>query len=512
MNSFGFEKNENKYSFVWEKISAFFSRANFLFLFFVLFCFFSFGFVRHTMDVLLSDDKVLALDQNIDNIALYTWALDDDFSEFLYSYRDLRETYKSKENIFEHNLDDIYYMIGFIKTRQDYLRNIIPKDYEFFFNFMVESLIYLDDIKYLFWNNSKKRFLVVLQNNWENRPNWGFFWSYAILEIKNWHIQDIEIKDVYGFHNKHPDLRFSLPSWSHDMFSARDSRLVSSNMFGFSDMDGENIMELYNSSSFESIDGVVFTQSEMFTDIIEWFEKFLYRRQFINTSINLIRWVDNAPNHKEIYLSEVSDFVYWREMDFVKNTVKKFDKISSNNYINIYIPDLSNEFKNILGEYSFTNEYAPEKIYVFEKNTAYNKVDRFVSKYVELYQDSELVSENNDNKHTVYTDELNGVYNLDLYYNLNVPESYFQYMYDMEEKYDIELDEREKHILWLELIWRNEVYVYLPKDIDVKYVDLGYGFEDYIIIDSPFSKIIKLDVELAENNRSAYIQVWIEME
>ena len=54
-------------------------------------------------------------------------------------------------------------------------------------------------LKNIFWANSQRKYLVLLQNNDEIRPTWGFMWSIWAVVIKKWEVIDFQMDDIYAY-------------------------------------------------------------------------------------------------------------------------------------------------------------------------------------------------------------------------------------------------------------------------------------------------------------------------
>ena len=51
----------------------------------------------------------------------------------------------------------------------------------------------------ILWNNEERKYLILLQNNDEIRPTWGFIWSIWIMKVFNWKIVDLDFQDTYAY-------------------------------------------------------------------------------------------------------------------------------------------------------------------------------------------------------------------------------------------------------------------------------------------------------------------------
>lgn len=77
---------------------------------------------------------------------------------------------------------------------------------------------YNSDIFSLLGEQEQQRYLVVLQNSAEKRPNGGFFGSFAIVTIKDAKITNIELMDSYYPNKIDPSATIQAPDWATNTF------------------------------------------------------------------------------------------------------------------------------------------------------------------------------------------------------------------------------------------------------------------------------------------------------
>lgn len=111
--------------------------------------------------------------------------------------------YLEKINIDEKN--EYYYKLSELKSIINYIETSITSinnNFDAFLN--------------LIWNEKRKKYFIVFQNNDEIRATWGFMWSAWIIEIFKWGIVNFEKKDIYSYEwdiNKTYHDKINPPKW-----------------------------------------------------------------------------------------------------------------------------------------------------------------------------------------------------------------------------------------------------------------------------------------------------------
>lgn len=494
-----------------------------VFLVMLIFSFSFFCMINRVSSVLWSVTQLSELKDNLKDMAIMVFPTDKKMSESLISLRSIIESHEQWKNIFQSNEADIYYLIKYFQSKLDdveSLESLIQKfagkdfsiwlnKYKPFLETFGEMLNYKDDLFSLLWKDWQQKYMVVLQNTWEKRPNWWFFGSFALLTL-NWTKFDVEVIDSYKLLYLNPSAKVQTPSWASDIVPDSNFGFISSNKFGFTDMDGKNLKEIYEEVyPDQKIRWVIFVKSDYFEEIIPGFTEKLYEWQFVNASVDLIRGED-IINKKEIYLTEVNQFLQNQKIQILKNMIEKFTLLWDENHINAYFTDISDDFQKFLYSKWYINLYDTNKAYFWDKNIWFNKIDRFVKKtiFVEDELGNLIIDEFGDiidvQKLTPWK------YNFKVVYDLNIPQSYIDLLNSLSEKYDIELTDREDVILWLRVYWDNEWMIYLPPNFKVSKV-VGSPYE-HKIFQTTFSSNLKFAIKSTRNNVMRYVQFDVEVE
>ena len=193
---------------------------------------------------------------------------------------------------------------------------------------------------------------------------------------------------------------------------------------------------------------VIFLNSNLLSDLLPWFEDKMREWQFINASIDIIRW-EVRGNKKELYIKEVLDYFFNNSTTIAKNLINNRDEVLNKRYIQVYLSDMfvSNEFREMLRKNNLNTAFEWGKIYAWDVNIANNKSDDFLTKRLKLYSSTwELIA---SQQNEILT--LNGLpvwnYQLVIDYYFFVPESYRNYIHWLENKYGIQITTREEWIL-----------------------------------------------------------------
>ncbi|MEI7558828.1 MAG: hypothetical protein WCJ45_08920 [bacterium] len=172
----------------------------------------------------------------------------------------------------------------------------------------------------------------------------------------------MEIVDSY-----YPDFiayktRIIAPEWTAPFLPDRKIGFIAGNKFGFSDIDGKNLKDLYelmfnktyemrkvqqtmqpdlyNKLLNQNIKGVIFIRSDLIERFFPSFKSKVQEWQFLNASVDLIRKAVRG-NKKELYIKEIKQYFDNQKSDIIKNTVNRFDEIANKQYITMYLSNIS---------------------------------------------------------------------------------------------------------------------------------------------------------------------------
>ncbi len=510
----------------------------------IILCFIFFVFFAKINDMMFSKDKFDIFKEDLGQIAFSTRTFDKELSHFFLTLDSIIQSYIQEENIFITKAKEIDECRTYLEQNKEYLKRIWFSNYEKLMNFLSDLKAYQPELFELLGKNEPFNYLVILQNTNEKRPNGWFFWSFAFIKIEQGHIKELEIIDSY-----YPDFiayktRITAPTWTAPFLPDRKIGFIAGNKFGFSDIDGKNLKDLYelmfnetyemrkveqtmqpnlyNKVLHQNIKGVIFIRSDLLENFFPTFKQKAWERQFLNASIDLIR-KEIRGNKKELYISEIKQYFNNQKKNILKNIVNRFDEIANRQYITIYLSNVSTGFTNTLTRHNLTNIFDEKYIYFRDTNYSYNKIDGFITKYIQIVDEhNTLIKENKNNDIVDISNLKNGTYTITIQYDFSIPEFYRTFIKNMEKKYEIQINDREMAILGLKSgMYEEEGFgkvrkrretkatVYFPQYITVTNVtgDIYYQtpftapFANGIFyqagsIENDSTKIIKLEIEV----------------
>ncbi len=503
IKTFGFRKKEKK-----SILKKTFTSVSYMYVFLLLTFFSLFSVIQDFSKVFSSQWlEIQEIVNSLDDLAVYFHSIDSDLSRFLLSSKSLIDWYKENENIFQQRPGDIQYLTNYIKTNKNQLNLLTNQNYSDFLGFVVEVLAkdYQKDLYKIFGDWQTRKYIIALQNSNEARPNWWFFGSFLILKIKWWQI-DYEIIDSYYVNHISPDAKVQAPKWRQQHISSNDIWFVSSNVLGFTDKDWENIKKIYEKAFPEQkIDWVIFLESEMLESLIWQFRQKIWEWQFINTNTDTIRWTD-WPGKKDIYKEEVELFLQNNFLILVENFLENFDKILERRYVQAYLPFVSDEFNDFLQKNNLHTSFDDSYWYFWDFNYSYNKIDWFVEKDIKIFSWNEMIEYYNDD--IINFSQLDEwKYDIHIWYNLNIPQQYENFIKDLKQKYEINLGVGETHVLNLTYLFENMWMVYLPSDISIE--NFQWDNQNYKLLNEDKYNILLYWVGWRGNN--SYYQVSFEI-
>ena len=195
------------------------------------------------------------------------------------------------------------------------------------------------------------------------------------------------------------------PEWTAPFLPDRKIGFIAGNKFGFSDIDGKNLKDLYElmfNKTFEmwkvqqtmqpdlyekllhqNIKGVIFIRSDLLENFFTNFKQKERERQFLYASVDLIR-KEIRGNKKELYIKEIKEYFNNQKSNIIKNVVNRFDEIANRQYITMYLSNVSTGINMILNKHNLTNIFDSNYIYLRDTNVSYNKIDGFITKHVQI--------------------------------------------------------------------------------------------------------------------------------
>lgn len=326
------------------------------------------------------------------------------------------------------------------------------------FTVQSELAVYLD-------TTPPKIYLVALMNTSERKPDGGFFWSYAIVRLGSGKL--LQMYDSYYPQTIAP-VRVQLPERFYPVMKTRDVGFLGGNMVWFTAIDGKSIVDIYEQTFHERLDGVIFLKYDAFRYLLPDFDHLSWTREFQNACIDLIRG-NYIGNKKELYFAGIKSYISW---SYLFRLVRRFfinrPTIRDAGYVRIYLPHASSNLQDWLVNSKLSVRPEAGQVFFYDYNLGFNKIDKFVHK-------------------TVFSWDV-----LHITYSLNIPQSYFDHIEMLRQKYNIVLTDREKTILSIDpQVWTRGV-IYVPKSVQV--VDVWGDGVDVQQFPTPFGSAILYDI------------------
>jgi len=501
----------------------------FLTLFF-WFAFFS-GY-NNIHQIIQNESQLDIFSNNLKILGLYTRAFNKWLGTFVLDVDQVVQSYKRGENWFETQRDSIDHAREYIYQHPNLISDRWFKRYESLLSLLANLYPYREEIYQLLWDQKATNYLAILQNVGEKRPNWWFFGSFAFTSIQKAQVADLGIIDTYFPNHIAPNTFLQVPPWSEKHFESKQIWFVAANKFWFTDMDWSNIKQLYEKifnedyqqqkvtwSAYEPlqqtlfhkyIKWVIFLRTDMFENYIDWFSQQVRARQFVNASIDLIRWEERS-HKKEIYIEEVNEYFSKNQFMIIKTIINNFEDILDNNYINIYLSNVSPQLNKHLQDIWLQTNYQSDKIYARDTNNAFNKADRFITKEIIINNPNQQLIKTN--KDIIDIKQLEpGNYKMTIYYHFNVSPAYKIFIKQLQAQYHITLTPREEGILALWPSYDNitratKSIIYFPKQRTIQ--NIQGDIYEINNLDTWFAKAISYKSHMTEENQTKMLELEI---
>lgn len=367
-----------------------------------------------------------------------------------------------------------------------------------------------EDISSLIGMDSPQTYLIVLQNSAEKRPNWWFFWSFAVVTFDRWRMKTLELHDSYHPEWNRPDTKIVWPEWLEQFMPERDIYFVWANKIWFTYHDWANIKTLYEKSyPGQRIRGVLFLRTDMLEQLMPKIREQLRIRQYLNATVNLREWAERRWK-KEAYESGVKAFVNTHKIDLLQSFIQQLPQLIKQRYINVYLEHISWPMHSRLREQWLTTRFETWHAYFWDSNIIFNKIDQFVTKKVTVYDTvgTEIKSWNND---IIDLPDLSpdNLYTFVITYSLAVPETYHAFIRQLNTQYNLLLWQREEHILWLDHEWGTRGNIYFPPQREV--ISIQWDMATQRTFATPFSSNAAYEVMMPpwSNNQMKTIRVQV---
>lgn len=334
----------------------------------------------------------------------------------------------------------------------------------------------------ILWKNSRKKYLIALMNTSEKKPDWWFFGSYAILDLRQtWH--KLEFFDSY-YPRQVKKIAIKMPKRVYPITEGTLFEFLWINKIWFTDIDWANLNEIYEKTFDQKLDWVIFVKYDILKYLIDDYREKSYEREFINAVGKLI-W-NTGDNQKKIFLKNISDITSWFELSKLMNKVFwNLNEILKSWYIRLYLAWTSDSFKIFLIENNLNLKYNSWSLYSFDYNFGLNKADKFVQKKITLIKNWNMVLQT-ENDYFDISDFGTWEYETQIEYDSKIPATYLDSIKNLELKYTINLTDREKKILSIIPYRHNQWIVYLP--FNSKNISVTGDFYNTVFFTTPFAE------------------------
>lgn len=252
--------------------------------------------------------------------------------------------------------------------------------------------------------------------------------------------------------------------------------------------------------------------------LMPWLDKKTRERQFLNASIDLLRW-DNLPNKKEYYLRDSQEFFKQNQTAVFTNFIKEFDRLTSRYHIGVYIPTISSGLGDLLTNYHFTTIPNNKTIYSRDTNKAFNKVDEFITKDIVIRNTiGDIVHEQRNHNHIPIHMLDEWLYTLEISYTLHIPDQYIATIHRLADEHEIVLTDRERGILSLwptydqygnPRLWSTRSQLYYPSFVTLR--NLSGNLIDTTLFTTPFGQWIEYALETDQNKTTHRVVMELEI-
>ena len=145
----------------------------------------------------------------------------------------------------------------------------IKKQLLFWYNFINTINRNFEIFLNIFWDTEEKRYLILLQNNDEIRPTWGFIWSLWIITIYKWQIKDFKKSDIYEYEweiNKVYENKIIAPIWINKISTnlwLRDAN------FEIDFNESSSNIKLFTDKIDKDIDWIIYINQNIVLDLLK---------------------------------------------------------------------------------------------------------------------------------------------------------------------------------------------------------------------------------------------------
>jgi hypothetical protein len=140
---------------------------------------------------------------------------------------------------------------------------------------------------------------------------------------------------------------------------------------------------------------VVFVSTETLVQLIPSLQTQLWRWQFVNAAVDLIRGND-AAFKKELYMQELTSYLDTNKISLLTQAVQNYELLNQVGMMQIYLPDASDQLNTTLHTLNRTTNLEPQHLYLRDINQSYAKIDTFVTKRARIQDSNDMIITESD--------------------------------------------------------------------------------------------------------------------
>lgn len=341
-----------------------------------------------------------------------------------------------------------------------------------YFNLFVDNF---STFQKIIWHDEKKTYMIVLQNNDEIRPTWGFMWSVYFVDIFRGKIENLESKDIYALEWELKDfatkngIAFEKKAPEGIDTLSKTFWLRDANYFPSIQESSEEIQSFLSKSNY-TIDGILYMDQNIILNLLKHTWPIFFPE--INREVTAENFSVIFSTLVEAKISKTHTLSTPKQIVFDFGEILKQKLLAEKNYsyliqqlyasfkkrdISLYLFDASSQnflssfFDNTPPKYDTLMDFS----YPVFTSIWWNKSDRYISR---TFQNSYSISENCS---------IQSEFWIELRHNFNLN----QEIYIKNLLYDFDGLVKENLDTLLDIQWRgsNKVYmrVLLPKDAKI---------------------------------------------
>lgn len=317
-----------------------------------------------------------------------------------------------------------------------------------------------DSLLGLLWDEKKKTYLFVFQNNDEIRPTGWFMWSMALVDIFKWKIESIEKRDVYSLEFDIKPFTEPAPEWINKLtptFGLRDANYYAS----FE--DSSNKIKGFINKAWIHIDWVIYINMEALSPFLDSVSGvYLPEINTTFTSDNFSREMSmlvesklfkthTTSSPKDILFDFMEDFASklkekWDYKEYLKSAL---DVALSRDF---YVYTFNNENSKFINHFQRWFDYTYDDfVHPYYTSISWNKSDRYIERTYKI-------------KSEINSCDIRRTIEVVHFHNFFANEK--QEIEKLFYKYQIEDEEYKKHLMFIAWAWENKSYVRvkIPKE------------------------------------------------